>query len=29
MNLWDRLIRGISRTLRQQWRWWKTVWTGR
>jgi hypothetical protein len=29
MNLFDLLRRGMSRALRQQWRWWKTVWTGR
>jgi hypothetical protein len=28
MNLFERIKRGISRTLRQQWRWWKTIWTG-
>lgn len=25
MNLFERILRGISRALRQQWRWWKTT----
>jgi hypothetical protein len=28
MSFFERFYRNISRTLRQQWRWWKTTWLG-